>query len=247
MENKHIPKKIHLIWFGEKENFNFDLSSLKMCAPNYEVKVWGEKDFDWEELNKIKYVKNAYNSENWAFLSDYLRVKILFEEGGIYLDSDIELLRNIEEFFIEKELVLAFENTTTLSMGITGAKKGHKFFGDIMKIYESFQGGKNIIGNVIWDLVAKRNFNIKINGKKTETESDDLLVCNFKTFSLLNKTNKISQYALHKHQISWVPKWSRKSLRTLILVSQKIPFVNKIYFLVLLWPKKQMKKNFILK
>lgn len=244
-----IPKKVHLIWFGDKTKFIFDLSSLKMHMPNYEVKVWTEDDFDWKELRKIKYVDQMYRSKSWAFLSDYLRAKILYEEGGVYLDADMKIIKNIEGAFSGRDLVLAFENTTTISMGICGAKPGHKFFRDLMSIYESFSGGKPIMGNVIWDHVAKREMDIKINGRFQE--SFDWVIYEFRRFSLVHpryrRWKRDAQYALHQHQVSWVPHKFRGLFKFMIAFTQKITIINRMYGLVLIWPKKQMKKNYLIK
>ncbi|MFV0556363.1 MAG: glycosyltransferase, partial [Lactovum sp.] len=83
------------------------------------------------------------------FLSDYLRAKILYEEGGVYLDADMKVIKFIEGMFSGKSLVLAFENNTTLSMGFAAAAPKNKFFRDLKAIYESTTTGKTIMGNVI--------------------------------------------------------------------------------------------------
>lgn len=245
-----IPKKVHLIWFGDQSKFPFDLESLEKYMPNYEIKVWTENDFDWDELFKIRYVKSAFESKAWAFLSDYLRCKILYEEGGVYLDSDMKIIKNIEGSFSGRELVLAFENTTTLSMGICGAKPGHKFFRDLMSIYESYERGKYIMGNVIWDYVAKREMDIKINGRYQE-DSSNWVVYEFRRFSLVQSRwrswKRDTQYALHQHTVTWVPSKYRGMMKFLVALTQKVTILNRFYVLVLYWPKKQMKKNYIIK
>lgn len=241
-----IPKKIHLIWFGDKSKMKFDLESLKKFAPRYEVKVWGEEDFDWEELCKIPYVKKTYEGKAWAFLSDYIRVKILYEEGGVYLDADMKVLKFMEGMFSGKSLALAFENNTTLSMGFAGAAPGQKFFKDLKAIYESTTTGKTIMGNVIWDFVAKRDLNIKINGKYQERE--DFVIYEFRRVSLVHPRYRYwkreSQYLLHQHTVSWVPKWARPWLKLIIAVTQKLTFINKLYAVLLIWPTKEMKRHY---
>ncbi len=254
MEDKNIkgpsiPKKIHLIWLGDQSKFSFDLNSLKRFAPNYEVKLWTEKDFDWDELLKIPYIKKSYDTKSWAFLSDYLRAKILYEEGGVYLDSDMKVLKFMEGLFSGKKLVLSFENTATLSMGFVASEPGHKFFRDLIAIYDSYKSGKMIMGNVIWDHVAKRNLGIKINGKYQEW--DDFIVYEFRRISLVKprfrKWKRDSQYLMHQHTISWVPKRYRSLFKLLIAITQKITILNKFYGLILIWPKKQMRKNYLIK
>ncbi len=249
MKIQEIPKKIHIIWFGDQSKFKFDLDSLKRFAPHYEVKVWTEDDFNWDELRKIPYVKRTYDNKDWAFLSDYIRAKILYEEGGVYLDADMKVVKFIEGMFSGKQLALAFENTTTLSMGFAGAIPGHKFFRDLKSIYESYTSGKTIMGNVVWDYVAKRDLNIKINGRYQEY--DDFVVYEFRRVSLVHPRylswKRESQYILHQHQISWVPRWARPGLKLVIAITQKITIINKLYGILLIWPKRQMKKNYLIK
>ncbi len=244
--NKGIPKKIHLIWFGDKTKFKFDLESLKKFAPNYEVKIWGEEDFDWDELFKVPFVEKNYKSQSWAFLTDYLRLKILYEEGGVYLDCDMKPLRYVEDLFIGKELVLAFENNITLSMGLTASTPGNKFFGSLKSIYESTITGKTIMGNMIWDFVAKRDLDMKINGKYQE--GDNFVIHGFECASLLKqrfrKSKREQQYFLHQHTISWVPRWARPGLKFIISLTQKLPFLNKMHGGVLIWPKREMLRHY---
>ncbi len=241
-----IPKKIHIIWFGDKSKLKFDLDSLKKFAPRYEVKVWGEEDFDWDELCKIPYVKKTYTSQSWAFLSDYIRAKILYEEGGVYLDADMKVLKFIEGMFSGKSLVLAFENNTTLSMGFAASCKGHQFFKDLMSIYESTTTGKTIMGNVIWDFLARRDLGIKINGKYQE--SHDYVIYEFRRVSLIHQRYRYwkreNQYLLHQHTVSWVPKWARPGLKMVIAITQKLTFINKLYIFLLIWPTREMKRHY---
>ncbi len=246
-EENVIPKKIHLIWFGNIENFKFDLNSLSKFMPGYEVKIWSDNDFDWNELCKIPYVDKAYRTQNWAFLSDYLRVKILYEEGGVYLDSDMEFINSAEEIFNSKELVLAFENNATISMGICAAKKGHYFFKKLKEIYESYKGGKFIMGNIIWDEVVKKEIGAKINGRFQEN-LNKWVIHESKSFSLIRKSKKESilknQYTIHKHEVTWAPEKYRKILISLITITQSATFLNKVYGVIFIFHRKQALKNF---
>ncbi len=93
-----IPKVIHYIWFGKgKKNELIEgcMKSWKKYCPDYEIKEWNEDNFD---INSNQYVKEAYDNKKWAFVSDYVRLYALYNEGGVYLDTDCELLGNIDEF-----------------------------------------------------------------------------------------------------------------------------------------------------
>ena len=90
-----IPKKIHYCWFGKgekSEEVYKCIESWKKFLPGYEIIEWNEENFD---VYEIKYTKEAYEKKKWAFVSDYARFKILYENGGIYFDTDVELIKDL--------------------------------------------------------------------------------------------------------------------------------------------------------
>lgn len=96
-----IPKVIHYCWFGGNELPELALKcieSWKKYCPEYEIKEWNESNFD---INCCDYVREAYEAKRWAFVSDYARFKILYEHGGIYFDTDVELIRSIEDIVVK--------------------------------------------------------------------------------------------------------------------------------------------------
>lgn len=91
-----IPKIIHYCWFGGKElpsDVKKCIKSWKKMCPDYEIKRWDESNFD---ISFHPFTKAAYEAKAWAFVSDYARLKIIFENGGIYLDTDVELIKNLD-------------------------------------------------------------------------------------------------------------------------------------------------------
>lgn len=92
-----IPKVINYCWFGGNK-FPADLKkcidSWKKYCPNYEIKEWNENNFN---INCCKYVQQAYKAKKWAFVSDYARFWILYRYGGVYLDTDVELIKPLDE------------------------------------------------------------------------------------------------------------------------------------------------------
>lgn len=92
-----IPKVIHYCWFGGNqlpESAVKCIESWKKYCPDYEIKEWNESNFD---VHCCDYVCEAYEAKRWAFVSDYARFKILYENGGIYFDTDVELIRPIDD------------------------------------------------------------------------------------------------------------------------------------------------------
>ena len=96
-----IPKVIHYCWFGGNplpEMAEKCIESWKKFCPEYEIRRWDESNFD---VNCCTYVKQAYEAKKWAFVSDYARFKILYDHGGLYFDTDVELIRPIDDL-VEK-------------------------------------------------------------------------------------------------------------------------------------------------
>lgn len=91
-----IPKTIHYCWFGGNPlpmSVKKCIKSWKEKCPDYKIIQWNENNFD---VNSHPFVKTAYQSRAWAFVSDFARLKIIYEQGGIYLDTDVELLKNLD-------------------------------------------------------------------------------------------------------------------------------------------------------
>lgn len=119
-----IPKKIHYCWFGEKRiptSIKKNIESWEKYCPDFEIKCWNEKNYD---LTKNSYVRAAYNSKNYAFLTDYVRLDVVSKEGGIYLDTDVELLKPINKL-IENGNFMAFESKGRVATGLGFGFEAH--------------------------------------------------------------------------------------------------------------------------
>lgn len=104
-----IPKIIHYCWFGGKPLPKLAkkcIASWKKYCPDYEIKEWNESNFD---INSCAYVKEAYDSKKYAFVSDYARFDILYRYGGLYFDTDVELIKPIDEI-LEKGPFMGIED-----------------------------------------------------------------------------------------------------------------------------------------
>ena len=93
-----IPKRIHYCWFGRGQMPDLAIKCIESWhrfMPDYEYKLWNEDNFN---ITSVPYVKEAYESRKYAFVTDYVRLYALFTEGGIYMDTDVELLSNLDKF-----------------------------------------------------------------------------------------------------------------------------------------------------
>ena len=120
-----IPKKLHYMWLGGKsipENLRKCIESWKEYCPDYEIVEWNESNYD---IEKHTYMKQAYEAGAYGFVPDYARLDILYNEGGIYLDTDVELKRNIDDLLCQ-EAFCGVEKWQIINFGgLSGAVKGH--------------------------------------------------------------------------------------------------------------------------
>lgn len=146
---KKIPQIVHYCWFGPK-NFseleNKCIESWRKNLKNYELKLWNEETFD---VSTCRFSSQAYQMKKYAFVSDYVRAKVLYEYGGIYLDTDFEILSSIEEF-IEKGNFLGFETKAHLGTAIMAFQPHHDVLKEFIDYYENhpFIDEKGRIDNI---------------------------------------------------------------------------------------------------
>lgn len=133
-----IPKIIHYVWVGNNDKSK----DIKKCMEtwgnhlkDYKVIEWNEKNFD---INKHKFIKKAYEEKKWAFVSDYIRAYVIYNYGGIYLDTDIILLDNFDEFLNHKAFV-GFENIDHPFTAVFGAEKNHPLIKDMLDYYDNLE------------------------------------------------------------------------------------------------------------
>lgn len=131
-----IPKVIHYCWFGNGELPQLAkkcIASWKKHCPDYQIVCHSEENFD---INENRYAKEAYEAKKWAFVSDYVRLKVLYEQGGIYLDTDVELIKPLDDL-IEKNGFMGFDDCEQLSTGLGFAcEKGNELVGAFLKDYD---------------------------------------------------------------------------------------------------------------
>jgi hypothetical protein len=130
-----IPKVIHYIWFGGRPLTQLAercISSWKEYCPDYEIVRWDESNFD---VAQNQYCKEAYEAKKWAFASDYTRLWVLVNEGGIYMDTDVQVIKPLDRFLGE-EAFSGFEAEDRLPTGIMAAEKGQRFLGRLLHDYD---------------------------------------------------------------------------------------------------------------
>lgn len=129
-----IPKKIHYCWFGGKplpEDAKKCIASWRRCLPDYEIKEWNESNFN---IDSNLYVRQAYESKKFAFVTDYVRLFALANEGGIYMDTDVEVLKSFDPF-LHHTAFSGFENNNFVPTGMMASVKGGKWVSELLEEY----------------------------------------------------------------------------------------------------------------
>lgn len=129
-----IPKIIHYVWLGKgemNERAKHCLESWRKKLPDYKIIEWNEDNFD---IHCNKWVEKSYKNKKYAFASDFVRLWALYNYGGIYMDTDVEVYKPLDEF-LQEEGFIGFEDTHYLSSGTIGAEKGNPVIKYLLEYY----------------------------------------------------------------------------------------------------------------
>lgn len=133
-----IPKKIHYCWFGRGQMPELAINcigSWKKYLPGYELILWNEDNFD---INCNHYVKEAYEAKKYAFVTDYVRLYALYHHGGIYMDTDVEVLKPLDHFLVHR----AFTGCENEKLCVTGIMASEQYHNWIKKLLNDYQDKK---------------------------------------------------------------------------------------------------------
>lgn len=209
----NIPKIIHYCWFGKKEKPYIVKKCIKSWKDNlndYEIIEWNEENFD---INCNKFVKEAYENKKYAFVSDYVRVNALYNYGGIYLDTDVEVNKSFNDL-LENDSIWGFEEKNYIATSTIGARKGNELIKVFLDDYNGRQFIKNdgtidtltnvaIVSKIIKDL------GVELNGKFQKIEGIATIYPQeyFSPYDYINCYMKDSTntYCVHHYYKSWLP------------------------------------------
>ena len=215
-KEEKIPKIIHYVWVGDNKKSKIVekcMESWKKQLPDFQIIEWNENNFDID--NSCKFVKEAYNHKKWAFVSDYIRLKSLYEYGGIYLDTDMEIFKNIDDL-LKYEGFLCIESKQTISTAIIATKPKAKWIKDILDYYNSIEfikpdGKENNIPNTkIIKKYLENNMGYVFKNNRYLLENN-VLILPQEYFSPLNcytgKTNiTANTLGMHHYDNTWKSK-----------------------------------------
>ncbi len=130
-----IPKKIHYVWMGKKEKpkaIQKCMKTWKKHLKDYEIIEWNEDNFD---IDSHPFVKRAYEAKKWAFVSDYVRAYAIYEQGGIYLDTDVFVIDKLDSL-LDNRAFVGYENANYPFTAVFGAEAKHPFVKDMLDYYD---------------------------------------------------------------------------------------------------------------
>lgn len=133
-----IPKIIHYCWFGRGKMpvmANRCIDSWKQFLPDYELRLWNEDSFD---INKVPYVKQAYEARKFAFVTDYVRLYALYSVGGIYMDTDVEVLKPLDDL-LHLPAFSGFESEHEIPTGIMASEQHNPWAEEQLGYYKDRQ------------------------------------------------------------------------------------------------------------
>lgn len=214
-----IPKIIHYCWLSGDpipEKLQKCMESWKTYLPDYEFVLWDRNRFD---INSTLWTKQAFEAKKYAFAADYIRLYAVYNYGGIYMDMDVEVVKNFDDL-LEQEYFIGFESDKRIEAGIFGASKNLSYMKDCLDYYKDRQFIKednsfdtnplpNIMYNVMSDKYRISNRN-SIEIKKKSDEDNTFYIFPYeyltaKSYSTgkINVTKKT--YSIHHYAGSWQP------------------------------------------
>ena len=230
-----IPKVIHYCWFGKGEMPKLAkkcIKSWKKYCPDYELVLHTEENFD---LTQNRYLNEAYKAGKWAFVSDYARLKIIYENGGIYLDTDVELIKPIDDL-VNLTGFMGFDEKGIVATGLGfGAEKGNKIVLEFLKDYDDIpfilpDGSLDLTPCPDRNTEALKRLGMDIDNRNQTfmdiTFLPDEYLCPMDYYTG-KKTITDKTYSIHHYSASWTNSVTKRTTRIKRIIGVKM--YNKIY------------------
>ncbi len=210
-----MEKVIHYCWFGGKKLPKLAkkcLKSWKEYLPDFEIKAWNEENSD---LEACEFIKQAFKNKKWAFVSDYVRLKALYDYGGIYFDTDMEVIKNIDKL-LEKDFFIGKEDSGYIAAGVIWVKEKHnKYIKEILDLYNNMEG---LDINDLFSISIPRTITSVLKKYKSVTDENGIEIIDNSVyvypsdyFYPINYDYSKKEYTkntcmVHYYNATWVPK-----------------------------------------
>ena len=214
-----IPKKIHYCWFSGKpipKEFQKYIETWKKHCPDYEIIRWDESNYD---ISKNEYMKAAYREKRWGFVPDYARFDIIYREGGIYLDTDVELVKSFDEL-LDNPCFLGFETERDINAGLGfGAEQGNEVIRQLRDMYDKISfyrkdGSLNLTPSPKY--ISEKLESLGIQRKNQYQELENVTVYPRDYFGAKDYyTEKINRtentYSIHHFSCTWMSREEKRA------------------------------------
>ena len=214
-----IPKRIHLCWLSGDpypQKIQKCIDSWKVHLPDYEIMLWDLKRFD---IAQVPWVEQAFRVKKYAFAADYIRLYALYNYGGIYLDTDVELVRPLDEL-LELPGFMGFQTNNEVATGLGfGARKGNSVVQALLRDYDALDFLK-ADGSADLTPCPERNTRVlqalgvrKDGTRQSIAEMEIFPAEYFCPMDLYSRKLRVTPktYSIHRYAESWKPKPSAVS------------------------------------
>ena len=213
-----IPKIIHYCWFGnnpKSDKIKTYITSWKKYCPDYEIREWNESNFD---VNENPYCQEAYHAKKWAFVTDYVRLKVLHEYGGFYMDTDVEVMKNLD-ILRTYDAVSGYESETCISTGTMAACPGNEWINMLLDSYTNRHffkkdGSMDMTTNVkVITRLTCEKYHLNLNGELTHF-GNNMVILPFDYLCAKSwKNGKVTvtpnTFTVHHFEGSWLSKTAK--------------------------------------
>lgn len=212
------PKIIHYCWFGPNpipETEQRCIASWNEQLPGHKLMLWNEETFD---VGETEFSRQAYELKKYAFVSDYVRTKVLYEYGGLYLDTDVELLPQFGGILEQSPNFLGFENSTHIGTAVMAFRPSHPIMVEFLDYYRTHpyldhRDRENITANVaiLTDIMAARG--LKADGTRQQVGDTEIYPREFfypKKLSDTEFRTTDQTAAIHWFSCSWLSESQKK-------------------------------------
>lgn len=206
-----IPKVLHYCWFGKTEipyHLKEYMKSWKKFCPDYEIIRWDESNYD---ISKNQYMKEAYECKKWGFVPDYARIDIVYQHGGIYIDTDVEIVKSFDDLLCSSSFMgYADQHDIALGLGF-GAEKGNSLLLDMRNYYEGKRfikqnGGLDLRTCIEYQYPVLEKWGFDLNGRQEVIDGNVLYpreVFNPRGRLGINTLFTENTHSIHHAEISW--------------------------------------------
>jgi len=206
-----IEKTIHYVWLGSQdvpETFIAFIDNWRQLHPDWEIIKWNEENFDCENND---WIKLAIEQKNYSLAADVIRSNVLLNHGGVYLDTDMELFKPLDELVSENDFFIGYETDLWFGCAVLGSKKGHKIMHEVYERYltpcKELDVHSNMLCVLNFSAAIKRLYGTRLDGKTKKIEDNVKLLSTDYFFPQHYITRQIKMtdntVAMHHYSSTW--------------------------------------------